>query len=304
MTKQKQLLPLTNDMVFHAVYGRDTEESKQALIALLNAILERTDDPITDLVYLNPISWPSVPTEKAPILDIKVETSSGILIDIEIQVIVKGIFRNRSVYYGAKMLADSLEKGENYAKMKQTIVISIMDEILFPETDRCHTVFRFMEQSEGFELSSILSLHYLELSKIDIAKPISKMTSVERLGAYIKYASDASKADYVEKLLSQKEGAVQMANTLLRKVSADDIFRERLEAEKRRQYDINTINTLLEEAQASGMTAGRAEFLSIYVRDLLSAHCTESEIIGKLTTLYSMETSEAESLVKAIVQEA
>ena len=33
-------MPLTDDYVFHAVFGRDTEESRAALIEILNIILE------------------------------------------------------------------------------------------------------------------------------------------------------------------------------------------------------------------------------------------------------------------------
>lgn len=37
--------PLTSDIIFKAVYGRDTPESKAALIALLNLVLERSRLP-------------------------------------------------------------------------------------------------------------------------------------------------------------------------------------------------------------------------------------------------------------------
>ena len=46
--------PLTSDIIFKAVFGRDTPGSKRALIALLNRILERTEDPIVALDYQNP----------------------------------------------------------------------------------------------------------------------------------------------------------------------------------------------------------------------------------------------------------
>ncbi len=38
---------LTSDQVFYWVYGMDTEESKRALIALLNVVLDRKDDPLS-----------------------------------------------------------------------------------------------------------------------------------------------------------------------------------------------------------------------------------------------------------------
>ena len=48
-------MPLYNDYVFHRIYGSDTEESKAALVGLLNIILERKDDPIRRLEIKNPI---------------------------------------------------------------------------------------------------------------------------------------------------------------------------------------------------------------------------------------------------------
>ena len=43
-------MPLTDDYVFHAVFGRDTAESKGALMEILNIILARKQDPIRAIV--------------------------------------------------------------------------------------------------------------------------------------------------------------------------------------------------------------------------------------------------------------
>ena len=48
--------PLTSDIIFKAVYGSDTPESKAALIKLLNLVLKRHDDPIVNVTYKNPFS--------------------------------------------------------------------------------------------------------------------------------------------------------------------------------------------------------------------------------------------------------
>lgn len=78
--------PLTSDIIFKAVFGRDTKESKDALIAMLNLVLERDDDPIVDITYLNPFSIAEARTEKVIIMDVKVETSKNELIDVEMQI--------------------------------------------------------------------------------------------------------------------------------------------------------------------------------------------------------------------------
>ena len=53
-TRRKEF-KLTDDYVFRAVFGQDNDMSKQALISLLNVILDRKDDPITGIRILNPI---------------------------------------------------------------------------------------------------------------------------------------------------------------------------------------------------------------------------------------------------------
>lgn len=45
-------MPLTDDYVFHAVFGRDTAESKGALMEILNIILARKQDPIRAIVKI------------------------------------------------------------------------------------------------------------------------------------------------------------------------------------------------------------------------------------------------------------
>ena len=75
-------MPLTDDYVFHAVFGRDTAESKGALMEILNIILARKQDPIRAIVIKNPIETPEREIEKGTVMDIKAETDAGELLNI------------------------------------------------------------------------------------------------------------------------------------------------------------------------------------------------------------------------------
>ena len=66
--------PLTSDIIFKAVYGRDEPDSKAALIALLNLVLGYDDDPIVDITYKNPFSIDDNYEGKTVIMDIRAET--------------------------------------------------------------------------------------------------------------------------------------------------------------------------------------------------------------------------------------
>ena len=75
-------MPLTDDYVFHAVFGRDTAESKGALMEILNIILARKQDPIRAIVIKNPIEIPDREADKESVMDIRADTESGELLDM------------------------------------------------------------------------------------------------------------------------------------------------------------------------------------------------------------------------------
>ncbi|MDD7307196.1 MAG: hypothetical protein PUG78_02155, partial [Eubacteriales bacterium] len=56
MTTRRKEFSMTDDMVFHIIYGQGTEESKKALIALLNTVTGE-EMPVKDIRILNPIDY-------------------------------------------------------------------------------------------------------------------------------------------------------------------------------------------------------------------------------------------------------
>ena len=221
MKKQIHREPLTSDIIFKAVYGQDNQECKHALILLLNLILERKDDPIVDLTYKNPFSIAECAecNEKKPIvMDIFVETQSGELIDIEMQVHVSGLFINRTLFYGCDLIRQGLELGSEYDTLKKSIVISIVRGKLFPELPAAHSCFTMHEQETGKELTDILQLHYLELGKLNWeGKPPEMLSPLEQLGAYFCCSGQPEQAAYLESLLRTESEVISVTDELLKK---------------------------------------------------------------------------------------
>ena len=248
-------LPLTRDYVFHAVFGRDDDDSRAALMEILNIILERKDDPITSIVIKNPIDTAERPGGKETIMDIRAETGQGELLDIEMQAGSLTVYPNRVIFYGGRMVNSSLQESEEYDKMKKSIVVSIINGKLFPTLPSCHNVFEVREGETGLLLSDRLSIHFLELEKVDITKPVSEMTSIEKLAVYLKYASDEAKKDVVQEILAEEE--IIMAENAYRKLTQDEIEYERLESEYRSRLFINTeISIARKEGREEGLQAG------------------------------------------------
>ena len=306
MTAQKKsLLPLTSDFVFKAVYGQDTPESNAALRALLNCLLDMKDKPIQWVRCENPFVAADHITGKEAILDIKACLSSGQLVDLEMQVNHLQHFVNRSIFYMGKLITSSLDKGQNYGKMKPTIVISIVDGLLFPNRPSAHSQFTLHERDKKFELTDLTQIHFLELSKIDLTKPVNEMTKYERIGAYFKYASDESKQDLITELSHYEPEVIALTEPIFKEISYDDRMRDLEEAHDKYLHDMATLREeALESGRAEGLekglVEGRAEgettIAQLHAKliaeerfDDLKQSCEDKEFRDKLLVEYNLK---------------
>lgn len=259
------MLTLKNDIIFKAVYAREDKACKQALIAVLNLILDRRDDPITSISYRNPFNIREQPDQKESILDIKAETTDGELLNLEIHLVYDPYFINRNIYYQSGIITQSLESGETYDKIKKTISIYIVDFSLFRKTDQFHCCFMLKEVRENFLLTDLLQMHYLELPKVNPGhrRQVSQLTELERYLEYLRYAGDPEEAAYVAELKSQGGKEIAMTETLLKKATADEIIREqaisrdkfRMQQRHQKQY----IRMLQEEAEMAQEETEKAQ---------------------------------------------
>ena len=248
-------MPLYNDYVFHRIYGSDTEESKAALVGLLNIILERKDDPIRRLEIKNPIDIGDWILDKDTTMDIKAETDSGELLTIEMQVSHLTDYRCRILFYGGRLVNSSLKSGESYDMMKKSIVVSIIQNKLFPKEIGCHSIFDVREQKTGPLLSDRLAFHFLELGKVDPQKPVEEMTQIEKLAVYLRYANDENYKDSVQEICESEEGII-MAENLYRHATKEE--REAAWAECRMMYQHDQAS-LREDGRKEGHRQGLAE---------------------------------------------
>lgn len=173
----------------------------------------------------------------------------------------------------------ALEKGEDYDKMKKSIVISIVNGTLFPETKKLHTIFRLREIDDDIQLSDRLELHFLELSKVPLDKPVEQLEPVEKLAAYFKYASDKTKEDYVQSLIQYGGEAIRMTERLFRDLTEDEIAYERRERKLKFEFDHNTELVL---ARKEGLEKGEMLKLIQLVCKKLAKNKSVQEIASDL----------------------
>ena len=261
----KPVLRLKNDVLFKRVYGSDTEESKFILKSLLNKILDRTDDPIVSIEYKNPFSIDECVDEKESILDIKAETNKRQLIDIEMQIAWDKDMPSRLLYYHGGLLRESLQKGESYDKMKQTITICITDSEGIKENDNFLSEFYFIEKHKHFIFSDMTKICCIELPKVnpDNRDP-EDLSPLEICLEYLRCA-DENGSEYVNELIRRGGKDLEMAQEILRKATEEEILRERALAREKFLRDKLHMETRyghgLEEGHAKGLEEGHAKGL-------------------------------------------
>ena len=192
-----------------------------------------------------------------------------------------------------------MQQGFKYDKMKKSIVVSIINGILFAELDSCHSIFDVRERQTGLLLSDRLEFHFLELGKVDGQKPVEALTEAERLAAYLKYANDEEKQDYVQEII-YSEG-LTMTENAYRKVTQDEIEYERMESRLKYQLQYNTDMSLarqegLELGLERGLEQGRTEGEAAATVKLARAMKADCESVDKIVKYTGLSADEVERL--------
>jgi predicted transposase/invertase (TIGR01784 family) len=150
----------TNDVLFKILFSRIPELLKQLVAGILGIRME----DITDFEVVPSEIPPEVLAEKYLHLDIKMMVDEK-LIDLEVQVVNRGDYKERSLFNWASMFSSALPVGGRYADLPQVVVISILDFKLF-KCENYHSQFQVLETSRGELLSDKLALHYIEVGKL------------------------------------------------------------------------------------------------------------------------------------------
>jgi hypothetical protein len=71
------------------------------------------------------------------------------------------------LYDGEQLFSSSLGSGRKYSEFPPTMMITILNDLLFPhETDRFHTVFHLREDEAFFLWSRHIKFHAMDLSQL------------------------------------------------------------------------------------------------------------------------------------------
>ncbi|MBQ9266728.1 MAG: Rpn family recombination-promoting nuclease/putative transposase [Clostridia bacterium] len=243
------------DMVFKKLFGSKGNE------AILKDLLEYILDIQIKEIKLD-LSTEVLPERykgKSSRIDVRAELDNGTKVDIEMQSEVKGYNEKRCLEYWSKLYTNDIMEGDDYAELKKTICVWIVDGKVYKEFEEFESTWKMKEDKLGISGHfQDIEIHVIELQKFreaDIIKPSKKdfwlwfidHTNEEMVNmAYITDERIKEAREQLEKIMADKELYMEIVNRQMYEMD------QRLIAENNRKEG-------MEKGLAEGMEKGLAE---------------------------------------------
>ena len=148
------------DTLFKMLFVKYPELLKELVANLLGI----PSGSIGQFTIKNPEMPPENLGDKFCRLDINM-TVNGQQVDLEVQVSNEGDYPERVMYYWSREFSSALPAGEGYSRLPRTLVVSIIDFMLF-DCEEYHSFFQPLEVTRHTLLSDKMGFHFFELPKL------------------------------------------------------------------------------------------------------------------------------------------
>ncbi|GHT95847.1 hypothetical protein FACS1894141_5200 [Spirochaetia bacterium] len=160
----KELLSPLYDYVVKIIFGDQKNIANTA--GLLKAIPVLPEEEFDRLTIVDPFLKRLWKKDKQGVLDIRVNTHSGKVVNIEVQVRYFPSLRSRIVYYLSKLLTEQMKTGYDYEKIQQTVSVVICDHVLLSEETAYLNTYELRNVKSGNCFTDLIKVIILELPKV------------------------------------------------------------------------------------------------------------------------------------------
>lgn len=252
------------DVIFKKIFT----ENKDMLHDFVSAILDIPSERITEIRIMNPEIPPEMAAGKFSRLDLSLRVDDR-LVNVEIQVKEHADYRDRTLFYWAKLYTSELKSGENYSDLKQTIAVNIINFNMF-SGENYHTEVVAAIKDTGEIFSDKFSIHFFELKKIS-RKPNPK----NRKELWLQYIN-ADREEELAMLESTNVPIMKKAVRVILDMSEDTKIRE---IARMREKALHDEASYLKDAREEGIALEkerlRSKFKSRGMSDLEIAELLE-----------------------------
>ena len=274
----ENFIPLKNDVVFKTFFVNNKKQLRQ----FISVILDIPESKITDLEILNPEIVPEHVDDKFSRLDLLLTTGRK-QINIELQVCAEKDYRERSIYYWARMCSSGLEKGNEYGDLKESISINLLGFNMF-DCEEYHSEFKFCELNRHEILTDKASINFYELKKLE-----EKLTTDDKKILWLKLIGSECEEEWkmLENTRVQEiSDAVGILHGMTHDARLREMARVREDSLHERAWYMNAAKRAMKEGRAEGLAEGmekglaegRAEGMASVIEKMRASGMTEEQI--------------------------
>lgn len=210
----------TNDYMFRALL----QLNNYVLKGLICSLLHLKTDQVISVEITNPLLPGDSIDMKEFILDIQVVLNNNILINLEMQVVNKKNWPERSLSYLCRRF-DQLNKGQNYIECKPAIHIGFLDFTPFTDYPEFYATYMMQNIKNHNIYSDKFILRVVDLTHIDLATEEDRAYGIEHWARLFK----ASTWEEL-KMIAKNSQVLTEASKALYQLNADEIMRQRCRA--------------------------------------------------------------------------
>ena len=205
--------------------------------------------------------------DKLGILDVKVNTRSGKVIHIEVQVRPQRFIWQRMQFYISKMVVEQVKSGYQYDRINRVISILIADFFMVHENNAYHNRFKLYDATNRVPYPDSIEINVLELPKIQVSDGT-------QLGNWLQFLKAKTEEDLMA--ISEANPAINEACGLVRYLSGDERARALAEAREKARMDMDS---WLSDARYEGREEGLQEGVFKVARNLLRKNMPYDDIV-------------------------
>ena len=291
-----ELLSARSDFIFKLIFA--DERNINCLKDFLQAVLRLGNNEFRAIKITDPFLQKESADDKLGILDVKLETTGGHIINVEVQLWSLPDMRSRVTYYLSKMITEQLGAGNPYSNLRRAISIVIVDFPLINETGNHHTTFQMLERAEYFPFNDLMEIDVLDLTKI----PENQSDDLINWMKFLK----AEREEEFE-MLARQNPQINQAYAFLRELSADEATRLRNESYLKARRDEwsriagaeqKGLEKGREEGLEKGLEKGRKEGREEGYTDIVQAMSRKGKSSAEIASLIDISQAQVDALLR------
>ena len=269
MNAEEKIVMLKLDIIFKRVFGN--EKNTEIIAGFISDMLDIPREKITKVVIKNVELPPEEIDQKFSRLDLNLYVD-GRKINIEMQINKESAYKERTLFYWAKLYSDDLDSGEDYSALSQTICVNIINFNLL-DCENYHSHFMLKEKERDEIMTDKLAIHFFELKKV------GKYKRNKRMEDWLTLINAETEGDLMALQQNTSIPEIQKTIVILREMSADEKIREEARRREKRLHDEATaLNHARKEGIEEGIEKGRAEGIASVAEAMRKKGYTEEQI--------------------------